>query len=99
MNKEKSVGGDTLRFRATGGVTQVNYELLRSLFLQIANVAGELLRLALRECVHLDVADVVGEHFFADRRGGDHITRDYNLLRFGSTRPDGHPCGRRSDLP
>src|SRR5260221_11753461 len=95
MIKEKIGGGDTLRFRATGGVTQVNYELLRSLFLQIANVAGELLRLALRECVHLDVADVVGEHFFADRREGDHITRDYNLLRVGSTGPG----DRHFDLP
>src|SRR5258708_30265620 len=99
MIKEKIGGGDTLRFRAAGGVTQVDYEFLRSLFLQITNVAGDFLRLAFGKRVHLDVADVVGEHFFADRRDGDNITRDYNLLRFGSTGPDDRHGDCRSDLP
>src|SRR5258706_14290242 len=99
MIKEKIGGGDTLRFRAAGGVTQVNYELLRSLFLQITNVAGDFLRLAFGKRVHLDVADVVGEHFLADRRGGDHITRGANFLPFGSKGPEHRQRGRRSEIP
>src|SRR5260221_13197159 len=99
MIKEKIGGGDTLRFRAAGGVTQINYELLRSLFLQITNVACDFLRLAFGKRVHLDVADVVGEHFFADRRDGDHIKRSYHLLRFGSTGTADRHSGLRSDLP
>ena len=98
MVKEKIGGRDALRLRATSGVAQIEYELFRSLFLQVANLAGDLLRLAFRERVHLNVADIVSEHFFGNGRDGDRVARDHNLLGFRPPRPHNCHCDRRSDL-
>ncbi len=56
MVKKQVGGGNTFRLVSAGAVAQIKDSLLRALFLQIADLAGDLLRLARRECVDLDVA-------------------------------------------
>jgi len=84
--QEKISGGDALGFHAPGRVAQIEHQLLRALLLQVGDLSGDFLRFSFGERVHLNVADVVSQHFFADRRNGNDVARDHNLLRFRTPR-------------